>query len=147
MRNILLDASFLVALIDTNQLTHDKALEALWSFSEAPFCIILPQIVIYETTFNLIRLGQRLDNIQERILKISRVRHSRIIPTDSINMFRFCSSYYHELVLGKNHKITKTNDYIIACIAKDFDALVVTGDRQMQKCLEANGITCKDFTM
>jgi predicted nucleic acid-binding protein len=151
---IIFDSSFLVSLFDTFSPPHKRALTSFKILSERKDRLryVLPDVVINESTVNLIKTGHDAEKVKERMFKLAMYPKTIINSSDVISAFRHIAPNYSNL-LHRNStsgrmlskRITKTNDYVIACTALDHDAIVVGSDKQMLECLEMNGIRVFNF--
>lgn len=128
------DSSFVIAIIDLNDEFHKKAvtiLEKINGFKDKVI-ILLPEIVIFETVITLIRKGIKKDDIELSLKNLFYIDNIRCISIPESSLFRFCKN-----VRGNaGFSSLKTSDYLIASIAKDYSAAIITFDLQMRKNLK-----------
>ncbi len=153
---IIFDSSYLVSLLDSYSPPHKQALVTFTILLERSDTLVylLPDIVINESIVTLVKNGYATEKIKERMLYLTMRPKTIINSSDIISSFRRLDSNYTRLLKepilpSKNRivpkKITKTNDYIIACTALDYDAVVIGSDKQMLECLKLNDIRVFNF--
>lgn len=130
------DSSFVIAIIDKNDYFHSKAIDILIKLSEfnSKLIILIPQIVIYETVITLVRKGINKDKVEESIKKLLFLDNTRCIDVTESSLFRFCKNIKN----NSGFHLLKTSDFLIASIAKDFSAKIITFDLQMRNSIKTS---------
>ncbi len=149
MRYIIEDTSFLVSAINPADSFHDQALELMRMMIDHDITYIFPDVVMHETTFILMKGGMNDGFIREKINSLTMLPKVIIHHNDALTSVRYMSKQYNFLVNHNRNgvsKVTKTNDYIISCNALDYNAIVITGDKQIVSCLHSNDVGCLDYT-
>lgn len=131
--NVIEDANFLVSVLNTNDIFHQEAVDCKQNLLKCNLVFIYPDIVLKETIFTLLKAGFSIDLVRARINRLSMIPKVILQMNDILSILRFMSDNYNFLTKSLNgHKtITKTNDYIIACNALDYNAKVISGDTQL----------------
>ena len=142
------DSSFLLSLLNPKDPFHSAAILTLQILRDiSSLTLVFPEIVIYETSFVLMRNGIAPEIIRTKINNLSMIPKVIIFNSDPLTALRYISRHYNQLTLSQNSRnITKTNDYLIACAAKDFDAIVLSSDNQMIETLNNLGVKCYNFS-
>jgi len=130
------DSSFVIGIIDKNDFFHSKAIGILLKLSEfnSNLIILIPQIVIYETIITLVRKGINKDRVEESIKKLLFLDNIRCIDVTESSLFRFCKNIKN----NSGFHLLKTSDFLIASIAKDFSAKIITFDLQMRNSIKSS---------
>ncbi len=107
---VLQDSSFLIASLDENDIFHKDAIFIFKHLikNRNDIKVIIPTLVFYETIISLIKKGG-----------ISRTEIER----------KLWNFLYHDMVI--NISLLKTPDFIIVNTGIEFDAQILTFDRQM----------------
>lgn len=142
------DSSFLLSFLNPKDPFHNEALETYKILNNLnTVTLVFPEIVLSETSFTLMRIGTDPEKIRNIINKISMLPKVIIFNCDPLTSLRYVSRYYNKLTLSKNSRsITKTNDYLIACATIDFDAKVISSDKQMLETLSLLCVKCFNFS-
>lgn len=143
------DANFLISVLKRTERFHSDAIDTLPILSNADVTYVYPQVVINETIFVLLRGGYRADTIRTRINKLSMIPRVIMQDTNPLTMLRYGSRYYNHISISDNvnqQSITGTNDFIIACCALDYNAVLISNDQRIIDVVKNAGIKCFDFT-
>jgi predicted nucleic acid-binding protein len=146
---IIEDTSFLVSIIDPQDIFHKQALECLEILLKYKLTYVYPDIVLNEAAFIMMKSKLESRFIRKRITSLTLMPRVIIHNNDALTSIRYTSGRYNFLTKDNSttaKHITKTNDYIISCNAIDYNAVVITGDKQIVNCLQNNGIACLDYT-
>jgi hypothetical protein len=72
-----------------------------------------------------------------------------IQDTGILTLLRYASRYYDSIPISSNRGsecINGTNDFIIACLALDYNATVISNDDRLIKAAKDANIVCYNFT-
>jgi len=130
------DSSFTISIIDSSDFFHQKAIDILIKLNKFNLntLILIPQIVIYETVVTLVRKGIDKNKVEESIRKLLFLENVRCVDITESSLFRFCKNIKN--ISGFN--LLKTSDFLIASIAKDFSAKIITFDAQMRNSIKTS---------
>lgn len=130
------DSSFTISIIDNSDFFHQKAIDILVKLNKFNLntLILIPQIVIYETVVTLVRKGIDKNKVEESIRKLLFLENVRCVDITESSLFRFCKNIKN--ISGFN--LLKTSDFLIASIAKDFSAKIITFDAQMRNSIKTS---------
>lgn len=128
---VLQDSSFLVATIDQNDDFHKDALYIFKKILEnkREIKVIIPSLVFYETIITLIKKGGVSRTVIEKKLW-DFLYHDMVINISIIETgaFKACKR-----LISNDLSRLKTQDFIIINTGLDYDAQILTFDKQMRK--------------
>jgi len=122
-----LDSSFLIATIDSQDLFNNDAVFVLRKLlsDRTEVKIIVPPIVLYEVLANLVRKGfthRRAEGAIMRLLHLDKVIVLSITETSALKHSK------NLLVAGPQTTSLRTADFMIAGVGLDFEAQILTFD-------------------
>lgn len=130
------DSSFIVALMNKADLSHEKALfifKKLLSQYSRKVRIVIPTTVIFEALFALIRNRTPILIAQQKLWKLLMVLdilNATILETTALRLCRKVEPIIHSL---PQNAILPANDLIVIATAIEYEnALVLTFDRVMK---------------
>jgi predicted nucleic acid-binding protein len=143
------DTNFLVSALKSTDIFHNDAIKALKILSPFDVQYVYPQVVINETIFVLLRSGYNSDRIRERINNLSMLPKVIIQDTGILTLLRYASRYYQSIPISSDvsmNCVNSANDFIIACTAMDYNAIVISNDQRLITAMRDANISCYDFT-
>jgi len=146
---IIEDTNFLVSVLKSSDKYHNEAVETLELLMAEDITYVYPQIVLNETIFVLLRNGYSSEIIRKRINKLSMIPKVIIQNTDVLTTLRYNSRYYNSVPVSSNTEdisINGANDFIVACLALDYSALLISNDQRLLKSMSRANAICLDFT-
>ena len=130
------DSSFVVALMNKADLSHERALfifKKLLSQYSGKVRIVIPTTVIFETLFALIRNRTPISIAQEKLWKllmIYDILNATILETTALRFGKKIEPLIHSL---PSNTSLPANDLIVVATATEYEnALVLTFDRTMK---------------
>lgn len=128
---VLEDSSFLIATLDNSDEFHQDAVFVFKKLIENKnkVKIIIPSLVFYETIITLIKRGGLPINIIEK--KLWNFLYSSMILNISLietNAFKICKQLAND-----DLSQLKTPDFIVINTGMEFEAQILTFDKQMRK--------------
>jgi len=134
---IIEDSSFVVSVFDPQDEFHNDGvqvlnyLKAIITYStnstkidKNGIKIILPSLVLFETATTLLKKGIKVEEIEEKIWKLSHLTEISIIEIPSLFFTRICTS-------PEKIKPFKTSDLLICLTAIEYNGLILTFDKKM----------------
>ncbi len=127
----MIDSNFAVALMDQNDAFHE---DAVFVFDEilrykAFVKFIIPSISLYEIITTLRRKGFDQPVIQERVMKFLGLDEVIVASMGEMVAFRHCGNILNQKDQSKS---LRTHDFMIASIAIDYEAQILTFDKIMR---------------
>lgn len=127
---VLLDSSFLVAAISKDDLFHRDAVYIFRKILEnkRDVRIIVPSLVFYETIVTLYKKNESKTKIETWMWKF--LRSELIINVSQIETgaFKMCDKIKFPQIAG-----LKTQDFIISSVGMDYQAQILTFDKEIRK--------------
>lgn len=122
------DSSFVVAVMDARDPFHRDAIFILRKLlnRKDQVKIILPPLALYEIIVSLSRKGIPHRVIEDKILGLVHFPEVIVTSVTEVSAFKHCRNL---ISTGVNGKMLRTADFLIASIAIDYDAQVLTFDR------------------
>lgn len=144
------DTNFLISLLKSKDIFHMEAISTLEILSSGDITYIFPSVVLQEAIFVLLRNGYNANIIRKRIYEISMLPKVIIHSIDNLSMLRYSSHYYKRISVSgdvNTGSITGTNDFNIACVALDYNALIVSNDKRLIKVANTANIETINFIL
>ncbi len=122
------DSSFVVAVMDENDAFHRDAISVLRGLENqnSDFRVMIPPLVVYESIVTLRKKGIPHYIVVDKMIKFI---HLENVLLNSINEI---AAFKHSKSLMNANGELRTHDFMIASIAIDFDAAILTFDKTMK---------------
>lgn len=128
MTSIIEDTSFIVAVLDSNDIFFEDAWKVVEVFS--PYLekikIIIPSIMILETAITLLKKGIPKSRVEEKLWKLLHRKEIMVVDVPS-NLFIKLPLYSSYL------KSLKTYDLVLATLGIEYNALILTFDKKIRE--------------
>jgi predicted nucleic acid-binding protein len=127
--NIVIDSCFIVATIDDGDAFHDDAIDIFKKLLKQSIDvrILVPPIAFYEVITTLVRKGLSYRRVEGAIIKLLHIDKIAILSIAETSAFKHAKKF---LIPASQMSAVRTSDFLITCIAIDFDALILTFDRK-----------------
>ena len=122
------DSSFVVAIMDKKDAFHQDAISVLKAldFWGCSIKIMIPPLVIYESIVTLRKKGIPHNVVVDKMIKFIH------LPNVLLNSINEISAFKHSKNLMNANGELRTHDIMIASIAVDFEAFILTFDKTMR---------------
>lgn len=131
---IVLDSSVLISAMAKNDGFHRDSVNVFNEVSnrQSTIQILLPPLAMYETIAVLRRKGVSVTTLQERISKLTMLDFVTTIGLTEFTIFKHAGT-----ILSPNSQASalRTNDLLIASLAIEFEAAIVTFDEKLWRKL------------
>lgn len=128
MTSIIEDTSFIVAVLDSNDIFFEDAWKVAEVFS--PYLekikIIIPSIMILETATTLLKKAIPKSRVEEKLWKLLHRKEIMVVDVPS-NLFIKLPLYSSYL------KSLKTYDLVLATLGIEYNALILTFDKKIRE--------------
>jgi predicted nucleic acid-binding protein len=131
---IVLDTAFVVAIIDGSDAFHT---DAVYLFKELiarkdDLKILVPPLVLYEVIVTLRRKGMTAKKLEEILMRLVNLEYVSVIALSELSALKHAA---HSLNAKDKSKGLRTHDFLIFCVADEFEGLLITFDTKMiAKC-------------
>lgn len=128
------DSSFVISVIDRNDTFHKDALfiyQELKKYHD-DILILIPSIVFFESVITLVKKGVDRGKVENSLWKFLHIKNVRNIGLVETTAFRFCRNMQNKRGFTK----LRTNDFLIASVAMDYSAQIITFDVKMRNRLK-----------
>jgi len=128
MISIIEDTSFIVAVLDAGDIFYEDAWKTLEVFS--PFLdkvrIIIPSVMLLETTTTLLKKGLSKSRVEEKLWKLLHRKEVMVvdIPANLFIKLPYASFTVREL---------KTYDLVLGTLGFEYSALILTFDKKIRE--------------
>lgn len=132
--HVVIDSGVLIATISKQDTLHN---DAVFIFEELKarkenILIIVPPLVIYEVIVTLRRKGISAKSAEEIMMRFVNLPYVTVLSLSEMSAFKHAA---RSLIDNSQTSALRTHDFMIFCIAEEFEATILTFDKSMrQKC-------------
>jgi predicted nucleic acid-binding protein len=131
---VVLDTAFLAATVDSSDVFHNDAVFLFKELIERKNSvkILVPPLVLYELIVILRRKGVKPANLEKILFRFINLDYVSVLALSEMSALKHAA---HSLNDKSQKTAMRTHDFLIFCVADEFEGLLVTFDRKMiDKC-------------
>lgn len=127
---ILLDSNFIIAIINKEDIFHSDAIHIFKELRKLTdyIKIIIPPLGIYEIIVSLKIKGISEEAIKKHIMSLVCLEYVIVTSISEMSAFKHCRS---EIIKPSQRYSLRTNDFLIASLAIDYQADILTYDAKV----------------
>lgn len=133
---VLEDSSFVIAVMDKDDCFHR---DAVYVFKELlkrqnDIKVLIPSVVFFESLVTLVKKGLPEQEVESKFWKFLHLENVINVSVIETMAFKLC----RRLGKNSNYQQLKTSDFLIANTAIEYDAQILTFDKQMRNRIFPN---------
>jgi predicted nucleic acid-binding protein len=127
---VLQDSSFLIPVLDDNDVFHKDALRVSKELSKykGDINFVIPSVVFFEVFATLIKKGIPRQIVEKSLWKFLHQDNILTVSVIETMAFRFGNRLQSKSLSG-----LKTSDFVITSVGLDYEAQILTFDKNMRK--------------